>query len=57
MAPVIVRNIAVVDNPTEFLNPMQFRIAFECIQPLESGAVASLCAFAIVSRLILMLPE
>lgn len=35
MSLVNVSNIAVLDNPAEFSNPLQFEITFECLQPLD----------------------
>ncbi|XP_004364626.1 anti-silencing protein 1 [Capsaspora owczarzaki ATCC 30864] len=35
MALVNVVNIVVLDNPTQFLNPFQFEISFECISALK----------------------
>ncbi|KAK6484802.1 histone chaperone ASF1-like isoform X1 [Huso huso] len=34
MAKVQVNNVAVLDNPSPFLNPFQFEITFECIEDL-----------------------
>mmetsp|Transcript_17497 Transcript_17497/g.25538 ORF Transcript_17497/g.25538 Transcript_17497/m.25538 type:complete len:226 (+) Transcript_17497:303-980(+) len=35
MSLVNVSNIAVLDNPAEFGNPLQFEITFECLQQLD----------------------
>lgn len=35
MALVNVVNMVVLDNPTNFMNPFQFEITFECLQELE----------------------
>ncbi|XP_014234779.1 histone chaperone asf1 [Trichogramma pretiosum] len=35
MAKVQVVNVAVLDNPSPFYNPMQFEITFECIEELK----------------------
>lgn len=35
MALVNVRNILVIDNPTQFGNPFQFEITFDCLQNLD----------------------
>lgn len=35
MALVNVTNVVVLDNPSNFLNPFQFEITFECLQELE----------------------
>lgn len=37
MSVVNLMNVAVLDNPTEFLNQFQFEITFECSQELEDG--------------------
>lgn len=34
MAKVQVTNVAVLDNPTDFFNPFQFEITFECVEDL-----------------------
>ena len=34
MAKVHVCNVVVLDNPSQFLNPFQFEITFECIEDL-----------------------
>uniref|UniRef100_A0A0D9V480 Histone chaperone ASF1A n=1 Tax=Leersia perrieri TaxID=77586 RepID=A0A0D9V480_9ORYZ len=35
MSAVNITNVAVLDNPTAFLNPFQFEISYECLIPLE----------------------
>ncbi|XP_058809355.1 histone chaperone asf1 [Phymastichus coffea] len=35
MAKVQVANVTVLDNPSPFLNPIQFEITFECIEELK----------------------
>ncbi|KAJ1688436.1 hypothetical protein LUZ63_019826 [Rhynchospora breviuscula] len=35
MSAVNITNVAVLDNPTAFLNPFQFEISYECFVPLE----------------------
>lgn len=35
MAKVQVANVAVLDNPSPFFNPIQFEITFECIEELK----------------------
>lgn len=35
MALVNVTNVIVLDNPTQFINPLQFEITFECMQELQ----------------------
>ncbi|KAG5881715.1 hypothetical protein JTB14_037931 [Gonioctena quinquepunctata] len=35
MAKVQLCNITVMDNPSQFLNPFQFEITFECIEELK----------------------
>jgi histone chaperone ASF1 len=37
MALVNLVNMAVLDNPTSFLNPFQFEVTFECLQELDDG--------------------
>lgn len=39
MAKVQLCNITVMDNPSQFLNPFQFEITFECIEELKEGRV------------------
>jgi hypothetical protein len=34
---VNITNVAVLDNPTAFLNPFQFEISYECLVPLDDG--------------------
>ena len=41
MSAVNLTNVAVLDNPTSFVNPFQFEISYECLVALEDGAVAS----------------
>jgi len=38
MAKVQLANVAVLDNPSPFLNPFQFEVTFECIEELKEGA-------------------
>lgn len=33
------RKQSVLDNPTCFLNPLQFEITFECLQELDDGTL------------------
>lgn len=35
MAKVHIINVAVLDNPSAFLNPFQFEITFECVEDLQ----------------------
>ncbi|XP_008558954.1 histone chaperone asf1 [Microplitis demolitor] len=35
MAKVQLANVAVLDNPSPFLNPFQFEVTFECIEELQ----------------------
>uniref|UniRef100_J3L2Z5 t-SNARE coiled-coil homology domain-containing protein n=2 Tax=Oryza brachyantha TaxID=4533 RepID=J3L2Z5_ORYBR len=35
MSAVNITSVAVLDNPTAFLNPFQFEISYECLIPLE----------------------
>jgi len=35
MAKVHITNVAVLDNPSSFLNPFQFELTFECIEELK----------------------
>lgn len=35
MAKVYITNVVVLDNPTNFLNPLQFELTFECIEELK----------------------
>ena len=37
MSAVNITNVAVLDNPTAFLNPFQFEISYECLVPLNDG--------------------
>jgi histone chaperone ASF1 len=37
MSAVNVTNVAVLDNPSMFLNPFQFEISYECLVPLKDG--------------------
>lgn len=37
MAKVQIANVAVLDNPSPFLNPFQFEVTFECIEELKEG--------------------
>lgn len=37
MAKVQLANVAVLDNPSPFLNPFQFEVTFECIEELKEG--------------------
>ena len=37
MAKVQLENVAVLDNPSAFLNPFQFKVTFECIEELKEG--------------------
>lgn len=38
MAKVQLANVAVLDNPSPFLNPFQFEVTFECIEELKEGS-------------------
>lgn len=42
MAKVQLSNVAVLDNPSPFLNPFQFEVTFECIEELKEGTVIEL---------------
>lgn len=35
MAKVYITNVLVLDNPTNFMNPLQFELTFECIEELK----------------------
>ncbi|KAL5553345.1 hypothetical protein UlMin_040746 [Ulmus minor] len=35
MSAVNITNVAVLDNPTQFINPFQFEISYECLTPLK----------------------
>uniref|UniRef100_A0A804QKQ1 Histone chaperone ASF1B n=1 Tax=Zea mays TaxID=4577 RepID=A0A804QKQ1_MAIZE len=35
MSAVNITNVAVLDNPTAFINPFQFEISYECLVPLD----------------------
>lgn len=35
MAKVYITNVVVLDNPTNFMNPLQFELTFECIEELK----------------------
>lgn len=35
MSAVNITNVAVLDNPTAFLNPFRFEISYECLVPLD----------------------
>lgn len=37
MALVNVTNVVVLDNPTNFSNPLTFEVTFECLQELDAG--------------------
>jgi len=37
MSAVNITNVAVLDNPTAFLNPFQFEISYECLVSLDDG--------------------
>ncbi|CAD6272618.1 unnamed protein product [Miscanthus lutarioriparius] len=39
MSAVNITNVAVLDNPTAFLNPFQFEISYECLVPLDDGDI------------------
>ena len=39
MSVVNVTNIAVLDNPSVFTNPLQFEVTFECLRPLPEGKI------------------
>jgi hypothetical protein len=41
MSAVNLTNVAVLDNPTSFVNPFQFEISYECLVALEDGGFAS----------------
>lgn len=42
MAKVQLANVAVLDNPSPFLNPFQFEVTFECIEELKEGSCSNL---------------
>jgi hypothetical protein len=44
MSAVNITNVAVLDNPTAFLNPFQFEISYECLVPLDDGKACLLPA-------------
>lgn len=37
MSAINVMNVMVLDNPSMFLNPLQFDISYECLVPLKDG--------------------
>lgn len=37
MSAVNITNVAVLDNPSAFLNPFQFEISYECLASLKDG--------------------
>jgi len=41
MSAVNITNVAVLDNPTAFLNPFQFEISYECLVPLDDGTASA----------------
>jgi histone chaperone ASF1 len=41
MSAANLTNVAVLDNPTSFVNPLQFEISYECLDALEDGAFAA----------------
>lgn len=45
MAKVQLANVAVLDNPSPFLNPFQFEVTFECIEELKEGASCAFCEY------------
>lgn len=45
MAKVQLANVAVLDNPSPFLNPFQFEVTFECIEELKEGNYSNLYLF------------
>lgn len=47
MSAVSITNVAVLDNPTAFLNPFQFEISYECFVPLEDGSFSHLLSLFI----------
>ena len=53
MAPTVQ---VVLDNPTNFRNPFQFEITFECLQELEDGEYASAGSGAVALRVIGFVP-
>lgn len=50
MAKVQLCNITVMDNPSQFLNPFQFEITFECIEELKEGKFPKIWWKAIFSN-------
>lgn len=38
MSAINVTSVEVLDNPTNFANPLQFEIQYECLYQLEHGA-------------------
>jgi hypothetical protein len=50
MAKVQLANVAVLDNPSPFLNPFQFEVTFECIEELKEGAKIDLADVIILAR-------
>lgn len=43
MSCVNVTNVSVLDNPSQFTNPFQFEITFECLAKLEHGRLLRWC--------------
>lgn len=37
MSLINITNVLVLDNPTQFTNPVQFEITFECLRELKDG--------------------
>jgi hypothetical protein len=55
MSAVNLTNVAVLDNPTSFVNPFQFEISYECLVALEDGAFASFTPPSLLPRTFPML--
>jgi histone chaperone ASF1 len=41
MSSVNITNVQVLDNPAKWPAPLQFEITFECLTPLQEGALAT----------------
>lgn len=37
MSKVNICNVVVLDNPSPFLNPIQFELTFDCLEDLTDG--------------------
>lgn len=56
MAKVQLVNVAVLDNPSPFLNPFQFEVTFECIEELKEGASSNFISTINRAKLSILYP-